>query len=159
MIALTRIDDRLIHGQVATQWVKEVQANQIYIVDDETASDEFAAMICKGLAPLHTKVFVLSECEAAEVLKGIDENVNVRALIIVKEPGAILTMLNDGLKLKRIIVGGMGRRADRKTFFRSISVSEKEIEQFTEIIEKGVDLYCQIVPSDNAILVSKLINK
>lgn len=159
MIALTRIDDRLIHGQVATQWVKEAQANQIYIVDEETANDEFATMICKGLAPLHTEVFVLGENEAAEVLKGVDENAGVRALIIVKAPGALLTMLNAGLELKKVIVGGMGRRADRKTFYRSISVSEKEIGQFEEIMEKGVEMVCQIVPSDNATPVSKLIKK
>ncbi len=159
MIALTRIDDRLIHGQVATQWVREVHADKIYIVDDETANDEFATMICKGLAPLRTEVFVLHEDKAAEALKEVDQKQDVQALILVKGPGALIKMLNGGLELKKVIVGGMGKRADRKAFYRSISVSDEEIDQFQSMIEKGVDLQCQIVPSDNSIPVSKLIKK
>ena len=159
MIALTRIDDRLIHGQVATQWVREVRANKIYIVDDETANDEFATMICKGLAPLGTEVFVLQEDKAAVVLKAVDEKQNVRALILVKSPGALIKMLDGGLELKKVIVGGMGKRADRKAFYRSISVSDEEIRQFQEILERGVDSQCQIVLSDSSIPVSKLIKK
>lgn len=159
MIALTRIDDRLIHGQVATQWVREVHADKIYIVDDETANDEFATMICKGLAPLRTEVFVLHEDKAAEVLKEVDQKQDVRALILVKGPGALIKMLDGGLELKKVIVGGMGKRADRKAFYRSISVSDEEIAQFQDMIERGVDLQCQIVPSDNSIPVSKLIKK
>ena len=86
MIALTRIDDRLIHGQVATQWVADSRANNIYIVDDETADDEFAVMVCKGLAPLRTEVFVLKTMESFDVLKEVAENDSKRGLILVKTP-------------------------------------------------------------------------
>lgn len=159
MIVLTRIDDRLIHGQVATQWVREVRANEIYIVDTETAEDEFATMICKGLAPLRTEVFVLAEETAAETLKEVDAKQDVNAMIIVKTPGAIVKMLDGGLGLKKVIVGGMGKRADRKAFYRSISVSDTEIEQLENMINRGIDVQCQIVPSDTGIPVSKLIKK
>ena len=51
MISLCRIDDRLIHGQVATQWLKYSGANYILIVDDSVAADTFLVQICKTLAP------------------------------------------------------------------------------------------------------------
>ena len=41
MISLVRIDDRLIHGQVVTQWVSRVKANKIIVVDDGVAKDPF----------------------------------------------------------------------------------------------------------------------
>ncbi|MFR1837437.1 MAG: PTS sugar transporter subunit IIB, partial [Turicibacter sanguinis] len=40
-ILLTRIDNRLIHGQVATQWSKIVGANLLLVANDEVAHDEF----------------------------------------------------------------------------------------------------------------------
>ncbi|MFK5281348.1 PTS sugar transporter subunit IIB, partial [Lacticaseibacillus paracasei] len=40
-LVLTRIDDRLIHGQVMTAWIKERKATQVVIVDDGTANDDY----------------------------------------------------------------------------------------------------------------------
>ena len=39
-INLVRIDDRLIHGQVATVWSKEANAQRIIICSDEVAKDQ-----------------------------------------------------------------------------------------------------------------------
>ena len=40
-LVLTRIDDRLIHGQVMTAWIKQKNAVQVVVADDEVAEDEF----------------------------------------------------------------------------------------------------------------------
>jgi PTS system, mannose/fructose/sorbose family, IIA component len=39
VIGLARIDDRLIHGQVATRWTKETNVTRIIVVSDEVAAD------------------------------------------------------------------------------------------------------------------------
>ncbi len=39
-IRLARIDDRLIHGQVATAWSKMTGINRIIVVSDEVANDQ-----------------------------------------------------------------------------------------------------------------------
>lgn len=156
MIALTRIDDRLIHGQVATQWVADSRANNIYIVDDETADDEFAVMVCKGLAPLRTEVHVLHTAESFDVLKEVAENDSKRGLIIVKTPEPLNEMLEHGVPLKKIVVGGMGKRADRKPLFKAISASNDEIELLKKMESEGVEVVVQIVPSDKAMPISKV---
>lgn len=38
-VVLTRIDDRLIHGQVMTSWLNFTSANKIMVIDDQTAAD------------------------------------------------------------------------------------------------------------------------
>ena len=38
-IGTARIDDRLIHGQVATRWTKETNVSRIIVVSDEVAAD------------------------------------------------------------------------------------------------------------------------
>ncbi len=156
MIALTRIDDRLIHGQVATQWVADSRANNIYIVDDETADDEFAVMVCKGLAPLRTEVFVLKTKESFDVLKEVAENDSKRGLILVKTPEPLKEMIDNGVPISKIVVGGMGKRADRKPFYKAISASDEEIALLKQMETDGIEVVVQLVPSDKGISVSKL---
>lgn len=157
MIVLTRIDDRLIHGQVATKWVQEVQASHIYIVDDEASEDEFLSMVYKGLAPLRTTVEVCNEAEAVDVLNAIVNDKDVRGMILTKTPGVLLRMIVRGLAIDKIIVGGIGKKKDRKTIYKSISVSESEILEFTKIMDLGVDVQCQILPSDTSFSFKKFI--
>lgn len=159
MISLIRIDDRLIHGQVATQWVADVSANTIVIIDDETANDEFTTMVCKGMAPLYVDVFVFTTEEAAARYEEFETDNNRKTIILVKTPGVLLQLLERGISMKRIIVGGMGKRADRRNFYKSIHVSEKELEDFREIVKRNVELCVQMVPSDSSIPVSNLMDK
>ena len=57
-VVLARIDDRLIHGQVVTGWLKLTNGNKIYIVDDKLKNDAMMKTILKTAAPVGTKVFV-----------------------------------------------------------------------------------------------------
>ena len=65
-IVLTRVDSRLIHGQVMTKWVNQVQANKIVVVSDELAADEFMRSIYLMSAPTGVEVVCLFEAQAAE---------------------------------------------------------------------------------------------
>lgn len=157
LIVLTRIDDRLIHGQVATKWVQNAQASHIYIVDDEAAEDEFLSMVYKGLAPLRTTVEVYKEKEAVEALNAVADNKEIRGMILTKTPGVLLRMLKLGLAIDRIIVGGIGKKKNRKTIYKSISVSESEMNEFIEIMNLGVDVQCQILPSDTSFSFKRFV--
>ena len=44
-IVLTRIDNRLIHGQVATQWSGSIGANLILVANDDVAANTFRSRI------------------------------------------------------------------------------------------------------------------
>ncbi len=50
-IGLARIDDRLIHGQVATRWTKETNVNRIIVVSDEVAADKMRKTLLTQVAP------------------------------------------------------------------------------------------------------------
>ena len=49
-IKLVRIDDRLIHGQVAIVWSRESGANRIIVVSDEVAADKIRSTLVKQAA-------------------------------------------------------------------------------------------------------------
>ena len=65
-IVLTRVDSRLIHGQVMTKWVNQVRANKIVVVSDQLANDEFMRSIYLMSAPAGIEVLCLTEADAVE---------------------------------------------------------------------------------------------
>ena len=148
-IVLTRIDDRLIHGQVVTAWIKQYPINKILIIDDELSQNRLMERIYKAAAPMGVEVLIQSVSEAREFLK--EEPVKgENFLILVKVPEIIESLLKEG------ILGGMGAKNGRKTFNRNVSASGEEVECFKRIVEGGVEIFYQLVPNDKAVNIRSL---
>ena len=68
-VLLARVDDRLIHGQVMTAWMKTYPATQIVIADDGVAKDEFMISVLETAAPAGVRVRVFGVDKTARLLK------------------------------------------------------------------------------------------
>ena len=154
-ITLVRIDDRLIHGQVMTQWVKSRPVNTILIVDNDIAKDDFLKSIATMAAPKEFKTFVMSVDDAAEYLCGEEKDENV--LILVKFVSVIEELTKRGVEIPALNVGGIGMKSDRKSIYRNIAISNEEKETFLRLISDGMKVYVQIVPADSPLDIEKLL--
>ena len=67
-VLITRIDDRLIHGQVVTAWIKVYPINKILIIDDELSKNQLMLRIYKAAAPAGVEVILMNQMDAAEFL-------------------------------------------------------------------------------------------
>ncbi len=147
-LVLVRVDDRLIHGQVMTAWLKVVPAREVLVVDDETAKDEFLAEILKAAAPSDLKVHVLSTADAIMRLR--DQGLPNRTFLLVKSPLTLKEIYDAGVPLTAINVGGMGMRPGRKVVYKNVSASEEERQAFRDLIAQGVKVTLQIVPAERS---------
>lgn len=144
-IVLTRIDDRLIHGQVMTAWVHETKGSEIIIVDDEVAQDDFLKMIINSSAPKGITVEIFSQVEAVNFFNKSESNQN-NIIILAKTPQVIEYLISQNIKIDSVNVGGMGARKDRFKLFRNISVNEEEMNSFKNILNENVDVFVQVTP-------------
>lgn len=156
-IELIRVDDRLIHGQVVTQWLPYTNANRIIIIDDGVAADAFLSSISKGFAPAGVEVHILNAAEAAQQLKGLTEAPDVKALVLVKSPLPILELVQAGTDIDVLTIGGMGMREGRQQLYRNISADESERQAISRLMELGVAVKCHIVPGEAAVDAQKLL--
>lgn len=147
-IVLARVDDRLIHGQVMTAWLQYTDGNHIVIVDDGTAKDEFLKSVMKMSVPQGVKLDVLTVEDGTKFLSEDHGKDNI--IVLAKTPATYLALIEGGVSLKEVIVGGMGANGQRKKFFKNISASDEERGIFKNIIDNGVSVKIQIVPSDKA---------
>lgn len=154
-IVLTRIDDRLIHGQVATAWSKITKATKIIVVDDAVAQDSFMEMVLKSAAPSSIKVEIFGVDDAVKALNKDDDG--ERVIVLVKTPVTVLNLVKAGVGIKELNLGGMGARQGRKQLYKNISVSDEEKQSFRELMEHGVNVFMQIVPDAKQISLDKLL--
>lgn len=145
-IVLARIDDRLVHGQVMTSWLNYLSANMIIVVDDETASNPLLGIVLKNVIPSKIGFELLTVDEAVLRLKGGKED--ERIILLVKYPQTMETLIDSGVEIKAVNVGGMALNANRKTVYKWLAASLEEKESVLRMIDKGIDVGIQIIAED-----------
>ncbi len=153
-IVMARIDDRLIHGQIATLWLNKTQANLIVIADDQTAKDSFMQSLLNAVCPKGVQLEILSASEAGDFLLE-EEKANEKVFVMTKGPLAMLEMINKGVTFSEIILGNMGMAPGRKRFNKNVSASDEELQCFRDIIATGCPIYQQMVPTDSKVDLAK----
>ena len=155
-ISLARIDDRLIHGQVVTSWSKETRCERIIIVNDEVAEDVMRKFLLEQVAPPGVKSSVLGIDKAIRVFNN-PKYADVNAMLLFTNPTDVLRMVEGGVALKSINIGGMSFKEGKKQITGTISVNDQDIEAFKKLNEKGIELEIRKVSSDSKInLMTKL---
>lgn len=153
-----RIDDRFIHGQVAGYWTNMLQATRIMVANDEVAVDEMTKTVLRLAAPAGVKTSLIDvERAARQILAG--RYAGQRVLIVVNSPKDILRLMDLGLPITHINVGNLGGREDRVSIKTSLCVSPEEVKQFREIMDRGVEVTTQMVPSEPVTYMKDLLTE
>ncbi|EBL1852459.1 PTS sugar transporter subunit IIB, partial [Salmonella enterica] len=123
-VSLLRIDDRLIHGQVMTGWVKHINATKIIIIDDELVHDDFMISVLEMAVPNHMTLNIFNVAQAIDVLSNVkDDGEDDKIIILVKSPIPVLALLQGGVNFEELIVGGMGVNEKRSRLYRNLAAS------------------------------------
>ena len=158
-LEFSRIDDRLIHGQVVTQWIKQYNKVQhILVVDDKTAADPFMGKMFSYLVPSGITIENRTIDEAAELLNA-EGGLEKPTMLIAKVPDTIKALRDKGCQIDYFNIGGMGLTGDRKKFFQNISMSPSEEEVIKSMIDDGVKVEIQIIPAQGCYNVADLLAK
>lgn len=155
-IVFTRIDDRLIHGQVMTSWLNYTGANKIMVIDDQVAADTFMKGVLKSLVPANIALAVFSVEDAITRLKKGFQDKD-RVLILVKFPKTLLCLMEGGIAFTEVNVGGMGVSGMREKFYKNISATPEERDIFKKMIAMGCTISIQIIAEDHKVNVEKLV--
>lgn len=142
-----RLDERLIHGQVATYWTRTLQADRIIVADDDVLKDEIGMSALKAAVPAGVHLSVLSVDNAAKRLNaGIYSS--QRVFLIVNKTKTIVRLLDGGLKVKEVNIGNMGEKEGRKQIKKSVYCTPEELADVEAVEKKGVQVFAQMVPND-----------
>ncbi|MBZ7636034.1 PTS fructose transporter subunit IIB [Klebsiella oxytoca] len=149
-ITLARIDDRLIHGQVTTVWSKVANAQRIIICNDDVYNDDVRRTLLRQAAPPGMKVNVVNIEKAVAVYHNPqyqDETV----VYLFTNPQDVLTMVQQGVKIATLNIGGMAWRPGKKQLTKAVSLDAADINTFQQLDKLGVKLDLRVVASDPSV--------
>lgn len=158
-IALARIDSRLIHGQVCTQWLARLGARRILIIDDDVAADPFLFQVMQLATPIGTKLEVLSTAQAGEKWKENQFGEPDPILILFKSVPMLHKAHLAGCKLSTLQVGGIGGGPGRINVVGPIALDEADAKMLTEMAADGMDIFFQTVPDAGRVSWAEVKNK
>ena len=152
-LVLTRIDSRLIHGQVATSWVKATKPEAIFAVNDDVAEDKIRKSLLLQVAPEGVKSFVIPVEKAIAVYK----YAKTKVMLLVTCPADVVRLIEGGVDIKTVNVGGMTFKEGDKLISKAVAINKDDLEAFNKLRSMGVELDMrQLVTSAKEDINSKL---
>lgn len=158
-IVNARIDERLIHGQVAGIWSSTLKTQRLMVINDAAAENALQKTSLRMAAPKSMRLSVLTVQEAVN-------NINAgkygkqRLFVIFKNPTDVLKFIELGGSLDRLTVGNMSFETGNREITKNIYITEEEAHVFEAISNSGVNVTVQLVPNEPATdFMKKLTNK
>lgn len=153
-----RVDERLIHGQVAINWTNTLQANRIMVVDAGASKNDIQKMALKMACPPGVKLSILSPEKAAANLNA-NKYDGDRIFMVCKGPHSLLALWNAGYQFKKVNVGNMSSKIGTVSVRRTVHVTREDVANFEKLAGLGVEFTAQMIPNDDVVDFLELIRK
>jgi len=156
MLKLTRIDDRLVHGQVAFTWVPALGVDCLLVANDRAASDDFLKMTMGLAKPTGMKLFIHSIRDTIALLNDT-KNQSLKILLIVDSVKDAHFIAGQTPEIRSINFGGIRAKPASKAVSKAINLTETDIALIRELLQKGIELEVRQVPTDKKQAIETLI--
>ncbi len=142
-----RIDERLIHGQVATVWCNSLGASRIMVVNDEASKSDIQKSVLKMATPPGVRLSVLTVDEAVKRIKSgrYDKD---KVFMIFKMPKDCLRLIEAGIDIPELNVGNMAYKEGATRVKRSVNVTGDDVEIFKKLHSMGVKMTARMIPDE-----------
>lgn len=155
-ILLTRIDNRLIHGQVATQWNGTIGANLILVANDKVAGDKVRQGLMDMAAPSGVQTRYFSIQKTIDIIHKAAPRQKI--FIIVENPADVLKLVEGGVPIKKLNIGNMHMAEGKRQVATTVAVDDEDVAVFKKLKESGVELEIRRVPTTPIEDSNKLFN-
>ena len=158
-IVLARIDNRLLHGIVATQWAGRSGAQRIMIIDDTVANNELTKASMKLARPTGMAISIITEEAALNNFKAGKYNDHT-VFVLVKRPETLVKLSEIGVKIPELVIGGTVKPAEGE---EAVKLSQRayakpdDIEADKKLKAAGTKLYAQYVPADAEVSIDEFL--
>lgn len=151
-----RIDDRLIHGQVALFWTNVLKVTRIMVINNEIAADDLQKSLLRIAAPANVNTSILTQDKALENIQA-GKYEGQRVLIVVKSPADILYLAEHGLDISSLNIGNMSGRDNTTPVRQNINVTPDEMKAFQQLLAKGIEITAVMTPNDATVYLTDLL--
>ncbi|MEF9920350.1 MAG: PTS sugar transporter subunit IIB [Erysipelotrichaceae bacterium] len=147
MIKLLRVDDRLIHGQVALTWTSFLKADTIVVGNDRCAKDAFASMALNLAKPPGVALNIVTKDDAIEFLLN-QENSQRKIFVVVESTDDAVYISEKVEEISNVILGGIRKSEEKHQIERQVFLSQHDLDNCDLLEKMGKTVHIQVVPSE-----------
>ena len=156
-VALYRIDDRLIHGQVVVGWGQPLDLRFVVLVDDEVAASDWEQELYRMGVPPEMSVHFHSVDDAAVALGGYQADPRP-GIVLVGDIGTMARLVDKaGGSIRNVNVGGVHHSPGRIGRLRYVFLTPAEEQSLRGIAARGVHVSAQDVPGARPVPLDELL--
>ncbi|WP_434527110.1 PTS N-acetylgalactosamine transporter subunit IIB [Photorhabdus asymbiotica] len=154
-ILMTRIDNRLVHGQVGVTWTNSLGANLVLVANDQVASDLVQQNLMDMVVSdgVQTRYFTLQK--TIDVIHKAAERQKI--FIVCKTPQDVLTLVKGGVPISFVNVGNMHFAEGKRQIHKTVSVDDSDVVVFRELEQLGITCEIRRVPDEAGEPIAKLL--
>ncbi|MEG0409295.1 MAG: PTS sugar transporter subunit IIB [Bacilli bacterium] len=156
MIKLLRVDDKLLHGQVAFSWVRNLKIHTILIADDRVAFDEFSKMILGLSKPSGVNLKIMEiDCAIKELNEHANDEFNI--MVIVNNIQNAYRIINNIPQLHSLNLGVLREHFESVSYSQHVALNSEEIKLCREMIKNGIEIEMRLTFDDKKLEICELI--
>jgi mannose/fructose/N-acetylgalactosamine-specific phosphotransferase system component IIB len=144
-VVLTRVDERMIHGQVMTVWATLLNVDEAIVVSDEAAHNELQRTVMEISVPAGVELAISTVDEAYETLSHARFN-GSRTMIIFKELHDVVRMVDKGYKPDSVDIGGIYHKEGKTEYAKALYLDQNDMNDLKKLTDDGIDVFYQVTP-------------
>lgn len=158
-IALLRIDERLIHGQVVVGWGERFHVERILVVDDDLKASGWEQELYRLGVPPHVEAIFMSVAEAREVFPEWRADPD-RIFLLVRDVDTLARLAEDDLlEGLEVNLGGIHSAPGRHKVLPYLYLSDAELVDLRRIADAGIVITARDVPASRAVPLAELTDR
>ncbi|MGN1344292.1 MAG: PTS system mannose/fructose/N-acetylgalactosamine-transporter subunit IIB [Traorella sp.] len=155
MIKMLRVDDNLLHGQIAFSWVRNLKIHTIIIADDKVVNDQFMKMTLGLAKPNGVNLMILSIEETIRLMK---EDSKLNILLIVGNLKNAYTLCQSISQIHYVNIGLIRKKQGNGIQYESMYLSNEDILICKDLEKKDIFVEYRLRYEDKPVLINELIN-
>jgi len=148
-IALARVDNRLIHGQVMEAWVPYVHADCIVVANDEVAASPLKRAMMEACVPRSMQLFIGSLNDISDQLQSGSIR-SSRILLLFENSRDALQTYRHGVRFKSLNLGNMHASQGKVAVSCTLCIDGEDVGNLKDLESSGVEISAQCIPQDTA---------
>lgn len=155
---LVRVDTRLLHGQVATGWVKALKPDRIIVVSDNVAKDSLRKNMIEQAAPPGVHAHVVPLKKMVEIQKDTRFG-NTHAIILFETMAEALEAHEAGIRFDSLNLGSIAHSVGKVVVTNVLAMDMTDVNAVKTLMKAGVKMDVRKVPADSPVNIDSIISK
>lgn len=158
MIALYRVDDRLIHGQVVVGWGQPLDIEFIVLVDENVACCDWEQDLYRmGVPPEMELIFADVDAAIRDHEKYVSDK--RKGIVVTPDVPTMQRLVYGVPDIREVNIGGIHHREGRAQKLRYVFLAPDEEVQLRAMSQSGVKVTAQDVPGAREVPMSEILGE